>query len=280
MIRSLEPAIGQVSDLGEPGRWSFLRAWPANDLAGLVLGYEGYDEIEAQNFTHRMPAATFVPVIVNFGPPFLIHPGGRPEQEAGLGSFTAGLVDRFTVVRSRGRSSCMQVDFTPFGARAFLGLPMDEIADRVVDLSDLLGRAADDLAERLWLAGDWQRRFLLLDAFVRHRLATGPRVSGPVLHAWRLLARSRGTARIADIAAELDWSRKHLARRFAAEVGHRPKAVARIMRVTHAMDIGLAARPDWADIAVAAGFSDQAHMIREFRDLTGYTPGELALTGR
>lgn len=276
MTCSQEPALGRVSDLGEPGRLTFIRAWPADDLAGLVLGYSGYDEVEALNLAHRMPASTFVPVIINFGPPFLIHPGGRPQEEAGRTTFAAGLIDRYTVVRSHGRSACMQVDFTPFGARAFLGLPMNEIADQVVDLRDLLGRAADDLTERLWLAPAWQDRFLLLDRFVRARLARGPAVSAPVRLAWHMLARSRGTVRIADVAAALDWSRKHLAQRFAAEIGHRPKAVARIMRVNHALHLGLSPAPDWADIALRAGYSDQAHLIREFRDMVGHTPGEIA----
>ncbi len=54
-------------------------AWPADNLAGRVLGHAGYEEFEAQGFTHRMAAATFVPVIFIFGSPFVIHAGGRPD---------------------------------------------------------------------------------------------------------------------------------------------------------------------------------------------------------
>jgi AraC-like DNA-binding protein len=33
--------------------------------------------------------------------------------------------------------------------------------------------------------------------------------------------------------------------------------------------------PRWARLAVAAGYYDQPHLIREFRSLAGLTPGEV-----
>jgi len=37
---------------------------------------------------------------------------------------------------------------------------------------------------------------------------------------------------------------------------------------------------DWADVALAGGYFDQAHLVHEFRDFSGLTPGEYAAADR
>lgn len=280
MIASTEPCLGPISDLSVPGQWESFHARPGDDLTGLVLGYDGYREHVPQNFVHRMPASTFFPLIIDFAGGWRIHPGDRPAEERTYGTFTAGLIDRYTVVKSSGKAACMQVDFTPFGARAFFGLPLAELTSLVVPLDDLLGRAAIDLADRLYAASDWPARFRIVDGFVRRRLGRAGRPRPEILRAWRRLVASRGCVRIGEVAAELDWSRKHLVQTFHAEIGHRPKAIARIMRFDHALALAYSAPPDWADIAYTAGYADQAHLIREFRLLAGRTPAEILATPR
>ncbi len=84
--------------------------------------------------------------------------------------------------------------------------------------------------------------------------------------------------RIGGLAREIGRSRKHLAQRFALEVGAGPKTVDRILRFAGArrsIDAGLAApRIDWADLAFEWGYADQAHLIREFRAMAGVTPAD------
>ena len=61
--------------------------------------------------------------------------------------------------------------------------------------------------------------------------------------------------------------------RFERSVGLTPKRYARVQRF-HALLQGLALRTptDWAQTAVAAGYADQSHLIREFKRLAGVTP--------
>ncbi len=55
-----------------------------------------------------------------------------------------------------------------------------------------------------------------------------------------------------------------------------PKVVARVLRFERAVTL-LSTRP-LADVAVVCGYTDQAHLNREFRALADCTPREMALT--
>lgn len=95
----------------------------------------------------------------------------------------------------------------------------------------------------------------------------------PIGHALRILQRRPGTP-IKALARDLDISKRHLARRFGKAVGVSLKQYARIART----ECVLAARRHgaaWADIAAACRFTDQAHMINDFKALTGSTPSAL-----
>jgi transcriptional regulator GlxA family with amidase domain len=78
---------------------------------------------------------------------------------------------------------------------------------------------------------------------------------------------------VAALAAGTGWSRRHLLTRFRAQVGLGPKAAGRVLRFRRAADL-LAAGPagTLADLAVACGYADHAHLDREFRALAGCTP--------
>lgn len=245
------------------------------DLQCHLVRWAGFADLSARPFIHHMPADTFIPLIINFADPYLLHAGHRPDAAASHRTFTAGLIDRFTVVRSAGAVHCMQVDFSPAGARAFFRLPLSEITGEVVGLDTLLGQAGRDIVEQLALCRDWRGRFTILEQFLRLRLRQGPAQSAAVGAALSLIEAHRGQLRIADLARHLEISREHLARRFAADVGIGPKAYARIVRFQQAMH-GLRASGDSpAAIAHDSGFADQAHMIRDVKRMAGFTPLQL-----
>ena len=88
-----------------------------------------------------------------------------------------------------------------------------------------------------------------------------------------LLIATRGEETIAALARSLRAAPRTLLRRFRRATGLTPKQFARICRFRHAaFQLMEANRPGWAQVASGTGFADQAHMINEFKDLTGLTP--------
>ena len=257
------------------GSWKLARAEPAPHLRPFVARYTGWWERTAQPVRRTEVPVVEVPLILSFGPPTLVHDTLRPDAPpARVTSFAAGLYARAVTVGHEGEGHAVQVDLTPLGARRFLGMPLGELAHRSVELSELLGPAADRLVEALALTHGWEARFDLLDTAVTRRIAAGRPLSPDVDRAWARLARSGGTLRVDELATDLRCSRRHLSARFREELGLPPKALARVLRFQRALGLIRLGR-DWARIAQACGYYDQPHLNREFRDLAGATPGEL-----
>ena len=171
-----------------------------------------------------------------------------------------------------GEFSTVDVQLTPLGARAVLGWPLHEVAGRLTPLNELLGPPAVRLMTQLQEASRWSDRLDLVDRFLLARLEQGPRPAPLVARAWARLQATDGRIRIGRLARELGCSRRLLEARFRDDVGLAPKAAARLLRFGA---VQRAMRDDpvrWADLAYAHGYSDQAHLNRDFRELTGTTP--------
>jgi AraC-like DNA-binding protein len=219
-----------------------------------------------------------VPLVISFSDPFEIALSRRPTAEDRYASFTSGLFPGYVLINSTGAAQCVQIDFTPLGAYRFFDLPMSEIAGRMVALEDLGDPGILELRDRLAALNDWDRRLDLVDEFVRRRIGRAESDVSAVAWAYTAIMKRGGDTRIRELAAALDWSRKHLNERFHEVVGVGPKTVARMARFNHAIEMANTGNNGWADIAFAAGYADQAHMTREFREFAGITPGQFAVT--
>lgn len=172
-----------------------------------------------------------------------------------------------------GRHVMLDLKLSPLGAHA-LGIPLAELTDAIVPLEDVLGPATHELVERLHELPDWDRRFELVDAFLLRRAEAGPAPTPAIAHAVRRLRETDGRLSIGALAVELRCSRRYLAQRFREQVGLGPKTFARLLRFDAVRRRIDAAPVHWADIAAECGYSDQAHLARDFRDLAGTTPTE------
>jgi AraC-like DNA-binding protein len=250
---------------------------PRPELSGLVVVIADYVEIGPIPFLQREPAALVVPLLIGFAAPFAIGLGRPPAPDERWQSFAAGLTLEPAVIRSPGQAACLQVNFTPLGARAFFGGALTDLADRLVSLDDLGDPAITRLRQRLGETADPERRLDLAEDFVMQRLARGRRAPDMVAAAYRAIVAREGRLSVGALAAAIGCSRKHLAARFAAEFGARPKQVARLARFAAARRMARQApAPGWADIAAATGYADQAHLAREFRALSGLAPTDWA----
>jgi methylphosphotriester-DNA--protein-cysteine methyltransferase len=157
----------------------------------------------------------------------------------------------------------------PSGSGNFLDTPR-------IALEDLWGAEARALLERLVAEVGAEQRCAVLRDYLRERVQRAAPPSRTVTRAVELIRASYGEISTEQLARSCGCTSRTLRSAALAETGLAPKHLARVARIRHALHLLTATGVALSDAAVAAAFSDQAHMSREFRELIGAAPSALS----
>lgn len=263
---------------GDGMAWELAYAMPSPRVAPYVRELCGFWEMTSVPMLRReFPESQFV-MVIEFGPPLAVYgPYNNMERARHSTGFIAGMHDCFAVTESAGSMRGLRVNFTPLGARLFLGLPLYELFRRVVSIDDILGAEGPRLASQLYDLNDWEARFALVERVIESRIAAAKPLSRGVAWAWQQLETTQGRVEIGALAAKLEWSRKHLIAQFHDQIGVPPKLAGRILRFEQAIGrLQADTVTSLAELALDCGYYDQAHLARDLKDFTGLSPRELA----
>ena len=217
-----------------------------------------------------------VSVPVCFGDPVLVEDWGRAAVPSAA---VVGPRRQAVWLRFQGTIDQVNISFFPGAAGAFVGLPMPELVGRMVSPDDVWPHDFREAVAELEPLPPEQRVAGLADLLLA-RLEPGREPRPQVREAVRLIRASRGRVTVRSLAGQLNLSISQLERSFARHVGVGPKLLARQTRVCAlAAEAMSPASPSWASLAVKYGYADQAHLAREFRELTGLTPSRFAGAG-
>ncbi|GAA5156267.1 AraC family transcriptional regulator [Nocardioides marinquilinus] len=238
-------------------------------LAPYVDALTAYDVVGDPGVHIGMPS-TSLTLVVPVGEPLDVGWAG-PGGTAGRGRFEANLAGLHTApaaIHHGRRQRGVHVGLTVAGARALLGVPAAALTGTLAEAGDV-DPALRELSARLHDAPpDAWRRLVeraLVTALAR-RDAPGPRAE-----VGRALAALTGGARVAAVADEVGYSRRHLGDLVRAETGVGPKDFQRLARFERSHTLVRAGVP-LAEVAVRCGFADQSHLTREWVALAGCSP--------
>jgi AraC-like DNA-binding protein len=257
------------------GQWRYSSATPAPDLTGVVVEYW---EVRGQlaPFRERVLPNGGTEVMINLGPPHTMFArGGSSVWEH---SWFSGLHARSIALESLSGTHLVSARLHPLGALTLFGSAVPRLVNTVVELETLTGPGAAYLRGSLLAAETPEERFGILESFLRPRLGhTTP--SNVVVESARLIEAAHGNLRISSLHSSFGVSRKHLWLCFAREVGVSPKAYASLHRFVWTLArLRESSEVDWARLAIAAGYSDQSHMVRDFRRVASASPTEFLRT--
>jgi AraC-like DNA-binding protein len=220
--------------------------------------------------------------------PMQCRPPGAEQSIAWSGSIVHGPQSSYYVAGPKPRGSVAGVSFRPGAAGALLGVPMEELVDRHVGLDALWGARAAELQQRLMRAAEpgaagrragGPRAAESTDVFGVLEQALSARIHRPLLihPAIAQALKSQPTpdvssgGRVAEAQRASGYSPRHFIALFRTAVGLNPKLYQRIRRFGSAVQ-RMAGGRGLSEVAAATGYSDQAHLTREFRELAGVVP--------
>lgn len=168
------------------------------------------------------------------------------------------------------------IRFKPGGWSAFARLPADESADVYLSLDMLWGApVARELEDRLESAHTPQAAAFVLDSALLSRLAPPDHLTR-LLYAVRQMQNGSIHLTIPDLADAVNVSQKHFERLFTRYIGFRPSyyaRIARFQRVLYGVTMG-GVSLSLGQLALSAGYYDQAHFTKDFKRFSGLSPRE------
>ena len=250
------------SDLDWRGVATYREIPPSARLRRYVECY--WQECQAESADHMVLPDGCVDILFS-------RSGGEPVGLAAVGLMTAPM--RVPGAPAR---SFFGIRFRPGMASAVIpGAQL--LINEIKPLEDLVGSAAGRMFEGLAGADTLEEMAALIDPLLR---PLDPPDAGARL-LWQL---ESGNVSLDRLISHSGLSVRHFRRLCLERAGVSPKYLTRILRFQKAARKisalrGLA-QPGWADFAVAFGYYDQAHFIREFQEFAGCTPGRFLQSRR
>jgi AraC-like DNA-binding protein len=258
-----------------------------DDARGIIAPAVGLTRFRLDRFAPSPPVARFVDRYwlaswdLEDPPAFTQRVLAHPVVNVVMSDGAATIVGVTTSVSERtleGTGRALGAMFRPAGFRPFLKRALSTITDRSLPAGEVLGAGVDRLADAVAdpgvAAGDLVARYdHLLAAAVPAPRQPSEDTSALV----ERLAADPSVARVEALAAGAGLSVRQLQRRFADHVGMNPKAVIRRYRLYEAGERARRSNAvDWAALAGELGYSDQSHLVRDFRTAFGDPPDRYA----
>lgn len=250
---------------------------PLGDYVALFWYFEG--SVTEPRFERLLPTGTVELVIDLNEERVRVYDGDDTARfDTYRGPLVCGVHSDYFVIDAVPNERIAGIHFKPGGAWPFLGVPVDETHNSHLELSAVWGSAADDLREQLLAARSPGEMFALMERALI--AASAGRLDGhpAVRYALRRFAAGPGMESIGQVTDAVGYSDRRFIELFRRQVGLTPKLFCRVLRFQQVLQrIAHGACFEWAEVALACGYYDQSHFIRDFRAFSGLNPSAYML---
>jgi AraC-like DNA-binding protein len=174
-----------------------------------------------------------------------------------------------------GQSQVFGIKFKPGGFRPFLKFAVSKLADRMVPVHRIFGNDVKALQELALSSANETEKVQAANAFFHARTPAPDKsveLAGQLVEG---ILDDREIKTVDDLVARSGLGKRSLQRLFNEYVGVSPKWVIRRYRLHELIErANEGEEPDWPQLALELGYFDQAHLINDFRSITGYSPTE------
>ncbi len=253
----------------------FRQRVPGPPLGYFVENLWYYSDLEVSHSKEKLLPNGAIELILDLseGPKKLYDNRDLSRSSNYRRAWISGMQPGYLVIGAESGSSMMGAHFRTGGAAPFFGFPISELTSSVVELDLIWKRQILALREQILQVPTIARKFDLLERYLlgvaRTRLEPDHTVAAALatLRTWPVLS-------LRDLAAHLGISQRQMIARFDSRVGLTPKLTSRVFRFQKVLKkVHGNHDPDWADVAVDCGYYDQAHLIHEFQEFAGVSPG-------
>lgn len=191
-------------------------------------------------------------------------------------SFLYGQLNGFKDLYSENEITLIIVVFQPNGIHQLLGIPAHEFYDSIIPVEDVFDKKITALQEGLFDQNN-QIRTELLNSFFNSLIGSKTASNQFLIdHSLNFIIKNKGQFSIKQLVEYTGYTERHLERKFKECIGLNPKKFGNVVRLHYFLKLLKDKSEDTnlTTICYDAGFSDQSHLIKDFKKHTGITPTE------
>ncbi|MGG7661649.1 DUF6597 domain-containing transcriptional factor [Dyadobacter sp. BHUBP1] len=215
-------------------------------------------------------------VVFNYGDPLFYQNETHSAPAPLPASFLYGQLDTYRNVWVEGKIRLLIAVLFPFGATALFKIPAPELRNQIVGCVDCFGTNVEWISDQIAASPAIHDKIRLAEHFLLTHLQNPGQNNALVTNAIDIIHSQNGLISVAQLTRLTGAAERQLQRKFEEQIGISPKRYAGITRMQYALRM-LRKRSSClslAGIACEVGFFDQAHLIREMKNLSGLTPGQ------
>lgn len=241
---------------------------------GLNKIVESYWLVKDEKLKLRILPEGTMNIVFNLGKPVVISDNSN-ENNTYRESWLSGAHKRFYVQEDPEDCYLVGIKFKQQGAHRFLKFPLFRIANKVIELNQILDGYSIETRERLLDATNLGQIKQTLDRFIIKRADITNNTPDIVDFALKKVQMNGSPSLIKNLCSAANISHKHLITLFNDKVGLSPKLLYRINKFNKAISLtSEQEKVDWSEIAFDCHYYDQAHLINEFRYFSGVSPNK------
>jgi AraC-like DNA-binding protein len=170
------------------------------------------------------------------------------------------------------------VNFQPGALFRITGIPYYERTNASIDAEDIFPKKIRLVNHRLNSTDNYQEMIKIVEWFLLDVVRTAKKDAHALDFVTNSIIEHPENSSILQRAKESFLCPRQFERKFKERMGVNPKLFARIARVNKAFRIKYRAPgDDWLSIALACGYHDYHHLVKDFHDFTGLSPNAYLL---
>lgn len=188
-------------------------------------------------------------------------------------SFVFGQIPNYLEIEPTGVTGIVAARFNPEGLIPFISIPVNELENKAVEISQVFGEKGNQLEKKVLVAIDNLQRIKLIETFLLSFLTDPDIIHTITKSCVEAILQSQGQLSVLELADKMNVNRRNLERKFITAIGMSPKQLSRVVRLQAAIKMmEQNSFTNLTSLAYENGYYDQAHFIKDFKEFSGISP--------
>ncbi|MFB9841216.1 helix-turn-helix domain-containing protein [Mucilaginibacter ginsenosidivorans] len=197
-------------------------------------------------------------------------------------AFIYGQLGDYLDIISEDETELLIVVFQPYGFFSLCGIPAEELKAQIIDANLIFGRQSYSVNDALSSAGSYPKAIATIEGYFKSLFKDSGADANQLRTIVNAVMQVKGQLTVNELVNMTGYTERRLERIFDQAIGTSPVKYLQIVRLHHFLSlIRSSGKKDSLTIAgLESGYYDQAHLIRNFKQITGLTPTQYRSAAR